>query len=209
LRRSTLDQTTLCEALLGQEGAAIFGRFFVALIAQAAVQRAALPPHERRPAFVYIDEAQDYFDENISHLLNQARKYRIGLIFAHQNLDQLGAGLQSSVLASTSIKFAGGVSAKDARVLGTELRCDPDFLLAQKKRAKYTEFACYVRNYTAKALSVRIPLGYVESLPQLERSELSLLLDENRERYSAPPVLLAPVEFPWTRCLFAMPPGHP
>ena len=34
----------------------------------AAVQRAALPPHERRPSFVYIDEAQDYFDENISNL---------------------------------------------------------------------------------------------------------------------------------------------
>jgi hypothetical protein len=181
--------------LLGQEGSAIFGRFFVALIAQAAVQRAALPPHERKPAFVYIDEAQDYFDENISHLLNQARKYRIGLIFAHQNLDQLGAGLQSSVLASTSIKFAGGVSAKDARVLGTELRCDPDFLLAQKKRAEYAEFACYVRNYTARALSVRIPLGYVESLPQLEATDLSFLLEENRERYSAPPVVLAPVEF--------------
>lgn len=175
--------------LLGQEGSAIFGRFFIALIAQAAVQRAALPPHERRSSFVYIDEAQDYFDENISNLLHQARKYRVGLIFAHQNLDQLGAGLRSSVLASTSIKFAGGVSAKDATVLDSELRCTADFLMSQKKQPDHTEFACHIRNFTAKALSVHIPLGYVESLPTMDVSEQQLLLAENRALYTAPPMI--------------------
>jgi len=174
--------------LLGHEGSAIFGRFFVALIAQAAVQRAAIPAFERVPGFVYIDEAQDYFDESISHLLNQARKYRIGLILAHQNLDQLGAGLRSSVLASTSIKFAGGVSAKDANVLDSEFRCSADFLLSQKKEGKHTEFACHVKNYTSKALSVTVPLGFVESLPTVDTSEQEALLEANRERYSAPPM---------------------
>jgi hypothetical protein len=175
--------------LLGQEGASIFGRFFIALIAQAAVQRAALPPHKRNPAFVYIDEAQDYFDDNISHLLNQARKYRVGLIFAHQNLDQLGAGLRSSVLASTTIKFAGGVSAKDASVLASELRCESDFLLDQKKEKHHTGFACHVRNYTSRALSITIPLGYVDRLPMLTYHEHEAILEENRERYSEPPLL--------------------
>ncbi len=181
--------------LLGQEGSAIFGRFFIALIAQAAVQRAALPPHERRPSFVYIDEAQDYFDENISNLLHQARKYRVGLVFAHQNLDQLGAGLRSSVLASTTIKFAGGVSAKDANVLDSELRCNAEFLMSQKKERDYTEFACHVRNFTGKALSVHIPLGYVESLPTMDASEQRHLLAENRALYSAPPVIPPDVPF--------------
>jgi hypothetical protein len=181
--------------LLGQEGSAIFGRFFIALIAQAAVQRAALRPHERRPSFVYIDEAQDYFDENISNLLHQARKYRVGLIFAHQNLDQLGAGLRSSVLASTSIKFAGGVSAKDAHVLDSELRCTADFLMSQKKERNYTEFACHVRNFTTRALSVHIPLGYVESLPMMDASEQAILLKANRALYSAPPLLPPDVPF--------------
>lgn len=181
--------------LLGQEGSAIFGRFFVALIAQAAVQRAALPPHERRPSFVYIDEAQDYFDDNISNLLHQARKYRIGLVFAHQNLDQLGAVLRSSVLASTSIKFAGGVSAKDANVLDSELRCSADFLMSQKKARGYTEFACHVRNFTARALSVRVPLGYVDSLPAMNASAKDALLAKNRALYTAPPALPSAVPF--------------
>ncbi len=182
--------------LLGQEGAAIFGRFFIALIAQASIQRAAMKPETRRPAFVYIDEAQDYFDDNIAHLLNQARKYRVGLVFAHQNLDQLGAGLRSSVLASTTIKFAGGLSAKDAHVLDAELRSDSEFLLSQRKERGHTEFACFVKNYTGKALSVRIPLGFVESLPQLDRIEYGELLEQNRALYSEPPFVPAHVPFP-------------
>jgi len=182
--------------LLGQEGAAIFGRFFIALIAQAAVQRAALRPHERRPCFVYIDEAQDYFDENISNLLHQARKYRVGLIFAHQNLDQLGAGLRASVFASTTIKFAGGVSSKDATVLDSELRCTSEFLLSQKKERGHTAFACHVRNFTGKALSVRIPLGYMESLPKTDADAHAALLEKNRALYTAPPVVSEDMPFP-------------
>ncbi len=182
--------------LLGQDGSAIFGRFFIALIAQASVQRAAMPPHTRRSAFVYIDEAQDYFDDNISHLLNQARKYRVGLIFAHQNLDQLGAGLRASVLASTTIKFAGGVSAKDASILDSEFRCDADFLLSQRKEKTHTEFACYVKNYTTSALSVSIPLGFVEERPQISSNEYKYLIDRNRDLYSEPPMLPDDMPFP-------------
>ncbi len=42
--------------LLKEQGAQIFGRFFIALIAQAAQKRAILPVNERLPTFVYIDE---------------------------------------------------------------------------------------------------------------------------------------------------------
>jgi len=182
--------------LLGQDGSAIFGRFFIALIAQASIQRAAMLPHTRRSAFVYIDEAQDYFDDNISHLLNQARKYRVGLVFAHQNLDQLSAGLRASVLASTTIKFAGGVSAKDAKILDSEFRTGSDFLLGMKKEKDHTEFACYVKNYTAKALSVSIPLGFVEDRPKITGSQYTELLERNRELYCEPPMIPEQVSFP-------------
>lgn len=182
--------------LLGQDGAAIFGRFFIALIAQASIQRAAMPPHERRSAFVYIDEAQDYFDDNISHLLNQARKYRVGLVFAHQNLDQLSGGLRASVLASTTIKFAGGLSAKDAGILDSEYRTDANFLLGMRKGKEQTEFACYVKNYTAKALAVSIPLGFVENQPRITAFQYEALIERNRELYSEPPLIPEAIAFP-------------
>lgn len=169
---------------LGHEGSGIFGRFIVSLLSQAAIQRAILPAYERTPTFAYIDEAEDYFDDNIDRLVNQARKYKIGLVFSHQNLDQLTPALRASVLTSTSIKFAGGLSSKDANTLSGEFRTDAEFLLAQKKRSNHTEFACWVKNFTAKALSISIPLGYVEAEPMLDEDDYALLLRANRETYS-------------------------
>ncbi len=172
---------------LGHEGSSIFGRFIVSLIAQAAIQRAILPAYERNPTFAYIDEAEDYFDENIDRLVNQARKYKIGLVFSHQNLDQLSTQLRASVLASTSIKFAGGLSSKDANSLDAEFRTDTDFLLSQKKRGNHTEFACYVKNFTVKAVSVSIPLGYVENMETLDQDDYETLLEINRIKYGVVP----------------------
>jgi hypothetical protein len=181
--------------LLGQDGAAIFGRFFIALITQAAVQRSAIPAHKREPCFLYLDEAQEYFDTNIGNLLTQARKYKVGLVFAHQSMDQLGAELRASVLSNTTIKFAGGVSAKDASLLAAELRTEPDFLRAQVRKGATAQFACHVRNFTGKAISVSIPLGFVESLDQLSDDEMSELRERNREAYSAQPDSVPEVEF--------------
>jgi hypothetical protein len=110
--------------LLKEQGTEIFGRFFIALIAQAAQERATLPEGKRMPTFVYIDEAADYFDRNIGIILSQARKYNVGMVLAHQYLGQLEPKLQDAFAANTSVKFAGGVSNKDARALAPMLGCE-------------------------------------------------------------------------------------
>ena len=45
---------------------------------------------------MYVDEAQEYFDDSIETILNQARKYHVGLTLAHQTLDQLSPHLRSA-----------------------------------------------------------------------------------------------------------------
>ncbi len=172
--------------LLGHEGASILGRFFIALIAQAAQRRAIIPQHERNPAFVYIDEAADYFDENIDHLLNQARKYKVGMVLAHQNLDQLSQSLRASIFASTSIKYAGGVSSRDATVFAGEMRSEREFLESMRKRQRETKFACYVRNVTARALGVSVPLGVLEGEPTMSDAEWQVVHAANRAAYCIP-----------------------
>ncbi|HVY83558.1 MAG TPA: DUF87 domain-containing protein [Caulobacterales bacterium] len=172
--------------VLRQEGAEIFGRLLLAKITQAVMERATLPLNERQPCFLYVDEAQEYVDEQMALLLNQGRKYRVGLTLAHQNLDQLPLALRASVMSSTSIKFAGGVSAKDARALADEMQVDPEFLQGLRKRHGRTEFACHVRNRTPCALSVSIPLGAVNALPQLADDEFKRLIQNNRDAYCGP-----------------------
>jgi hypothetical protein len=89
MNRGSIILINTAKDLLKQEGCEILGRFFIALTAQATQERASIPDNNRLSTFVYIDEAHDYFDESIENLLNQARKYKVGLILAHQNLFRL------------------------------------------------------------------------------------------------------------------------
>ena len=141
--------------LLKEAGTEILGRFFIALIAQAAQERATLPANKRMPTFVYIDEAADYFDRNIAIILSQARKYNVGMVLAHQYLGQLDPKLQEAFSANTSIKFAGGVSAKDARSLAPMMATDASFIESQSKGV----FAAYIRGVTKAALPLKFPFG--------------------------------------------------
>jgi hypothetical protein len=166
--------------LLKETGTEIFGRFFIALIAQAAQERATLPEGTRLPTFVYIDEAADYFDRNIGIILSQARKYNVGMVLAHQYLGQLEPKLQEAFAANTSIKFAGGVSAKDARTLGPMLYCEPSLIEAQPKLS----FAAHIRGITKTAVPLKFPYGHMEHMPRMPEGEREALQDVMRSKYA-------------------------
>ena len=153
--------------LLKENGTEIFGRFFIAMIAQAAQERAVLPPEQRLPTFVYVDEAGDYFDRNLAVILSQARKQKVGIIAANQYLGQMDAKLAEAMAANTAIKFAGGVSAKDARAMAGDLRADASFIEGQDKLS----FAAFIRGTTKRAISVSIEAGQMEALPRLSDEE--------------------------------------
>lgn len=166
--------------LLKEQGTEIFGRFFIALIAQAAQERAAFPESERMPTFVYIDEAADYFDRNIGLILSQARKFNVGMVLAHQYLGQLDPKLQEAFAANTSIKFAGGVSARDARTLAPMLYCEPALIESQPKGS----FAAHVRGVTKSALPLKFPFGHMEAMDCMIAAESDALREAMRERYA-------------------------
>jgi hypothetical protein len=169
--------------LLKQEGCEILGRFFIALICQAAQERAAIDVRARTDTFVYIDEAADYFDESMENLLNQARKYRVGLVIAHQNLNQFEADLRSCVMTNTITKMVGGLSHDDASRFAKEMNCDTEFLQSMRKHSGYTEFACMVKNYTERPLRLEVPFGQLEARPTNTKEGVEYLKARNRARY--------------------------
>ncbi len=172
--------------VLKSEASATFGRFAIALILQAALERAADPIAERRAAFVYVDEAADYFDDNIDTLLNQARKYKVGLTVAHQFLDQLTPALRASFMTNPAIRFAGGLSDRDARALASDMRTTSAFLLATSKRQAATEFACFVRNHTSTAVALELTLGRAEREPRMADAAFEKLRSRVRAEVAAP-----------------------
>jgi hypothetical protein len=185
MNRGSLILIHTAKDLLKEEGCSILGRFFIALIAQAAQERAALPLGSRTPTFVYIDEAHDYFDDKMETLLEQARKFNVGLLLAHQHLGQFDQALRETAKTNTVIKLVGGLSAKDATELSKDMGCSPEFLLSMRKHEaeKITQFACFVKNSTHSAIRLSVPLGMMEEQPPIHPQVLKALIQRNRERY--------------------------
>jgi hypothetical protein len=174
------------KALLKTDASALFGRYMIARVITAAFERIALRADQRNPAFLVVDEAAEYFDENLETMLSQARKFNVGVLFAHQHLDQLTPALRAAVAANTSIKLAGGVSDKDARALAPDMRTTSEFIGEMRKLAHSSEFACFVRNYTGSAVRLKIPFGAPEKAPRMSAEEHVRLIARNHQQYATP-----------------------
>lgn len=169
--------------LLKQSGTEVFGRFFIAMIAQAAQERATLSEDKRLPCFCYIDEFGEYAgnaDRFITTAFQQVRKYKVGLIVAHQMLGDLSPKTQEALATNTSIKFAGGVSHSDATKLAREMRTAPEFILDQPKLT----WAAYIRNAMSSAVPLSFPYGFMEAMPRMSEAEERNVKMANRHKYA-------------------------
>lgn len=185
LNRGKIVLVNTAKDFLKAERSSILGRFFIALTFQAAMERAAIPQTERRPAFLYIDEAADYFDDTIDSLLTQARKFNLGIVFAHQYLDQLPRTLRASIMTNTSVKLAGGVSFADAHALAPNMGTTHEFIANMRKRSDATEFATFVKNVTPNAIRLTVPFGTMEAMPRMARASWVKLIERNCATYAA------------------------
>lgn len=169
-------------AKLGREGSKFFGRFFLALIANATTQR----QHQSNPipVYCYVDEADQYAkdDPTIQDLLARARKNNVGLILAHRWLEEMGT--TAKALESTaSIIFAGGLRAGDQAYMSRVMECDPKLLQGPKGT-----FAVYQRG--KPVVSVNVPFGTLENAPRLTRGQYEAVKIEQAKKYgvvNAPP----------------------
>jgi len=183
------------------EQSAFFGRFFIALALQAIEERAGVPERHWHPVLLYIDEAQEYFDDQIAKIITELRKYNCGLVFCHHDLSQLPQTIRSAA-ARCAVQMIGGAIDVDARALASDLRTTPQFILDQKRDPRrpphFTEYACYVRNQTEHAVSIRVPFYTLENQPTMDNLAHQILRQVNRNMVGilpeAPPGSAAPDE---------------
>ncbi|WP_157785801.1 type IV secretory system conjugative DNA transfer family protein [Bradyrhizobium liaoningense] len=176
------------QSLLQEDGVEIVGRFFISMILLAAHKRQLLPKEQRLPCFVYIDECQDFIkrDPKIPAILDQARKLNVGLILAHQRLQQMQPHVLDALYGATAIKFASKISDAAAHALARDMRTTPDFILNQRQY----HFAAYVRGVTNSALSVGIPDTDLNGAPRMTAHEHAEVRKRIRERYAVNPAAL-------------------
>lgn len=94
----------LSKGLIGDINSTLLGMMVVNKIQVAAMRRQREGAGERKDFFLYIDEFQNFVTPSIESILSEARKYRLGLILAHQYIDQLEK--DSKLAGATSLKGA-------------------------------------------------------------------------------------------------------
>jgi len=112
----------LAKGKIGEDSASLLGSLLVTTIGLAAFSRAELPERERRSFYLYIDEFQEFTTRFIADMASELRKYRVGLVLAHQHLHQLHQDIRHAVLGNVGTLISFRVGPEDAVILGREFQ---------------------------------------------------------------------------------------
>jgi len=179
------------KGFLGAKNSGYLGRIAITLLLQAILERDASGKPERE-VFMYVDEAAEYFDKSVESFLTEARKQRAGVTLAHQHFGQMTNELRASVATNTATKYAGGLSAQDARSAAQDMRTSPDFLMEVER----LHFACHIRNITKTPAIVEAKIGVLEKEQQTVEADYQAFRQKNKERLASPPTPEAEEEEP-------------
>ncbi len=105
---------------IGEENAYLLGSLLVSKLHQATLSRQNIAEEERQPFFLYLDEAHHFVTESMNQILSGVRKYKLGLVLAHQQLRQFQTGesdILSSVLANCYTRICFRLDDADAERL--------------------------------------------------------------------------------------------
>jgi hypothetical protein len=79
----------LSKGQLGEDNSSLLGSVLVGKILIAALSRAEVPPDQRRPFHLIVDEYHSFATESFPTLQSEGRKFGIDTMVAHQYRDQL------------------------------------------------------------------------------------------------------------------------
>jgi TraM recognition site of TraD and TraG len=111
----------LSKGKMGEINSNLLGLLMVGQVKLAAFRRAEQAEHDRKDHFMYIDEFQNFVTPDIESILSEARKYRLGLVLAHQYMKQLhsewlwwGTDLRGPILGNVGNMVAYRIGIEDA-----------------------------------------------------------------------------------------------
>jgi hypothetical protein len=103
---------------------ALIGSLVIAELLNAAYSRTDLTVNKRKQFNLYADEFQNFATEDFATLLEEARKFGIGITIAHQNRGQLDIGLKDRIRSVANL-VVFKVNSKDADELAGEFDITP------------------------------------------------------------------------------------
>lgn len=173
----------LSQGQIGRENAYLLGSFIVSKFQQTAMARQRMRAEDRRPFWLYIDEFHHFITPSMAEILSGARKYRMGLTLAHQELTQLKREpeVASAVLSNACTRIVFRVADGEAKSLESGF---VHFTARELQNLEVGEAICRVERSDSD-FNLNVPF-----LEDGEEEELSQRRDQviaaSRQRYATP-----------------------
>ena len=168
------------------DDSAALGGIFIAEVMRAITERNEIDPEDRKPAFLYVDEAATFFRgaETIKEFLTAARQCKIGGIFAFHTLAQAGDDLRSSLMTNTATKLVSRRAIDDAAAFAPHMGFTPqDFREFMRSMGEY-HFACTIAGVVDRAVDITVPFGEIDKEPPMSTEAYRQFTERNRRRVS-------------------------
>jgi len=110
----------LSKGIIGEDASQILGSLLTTAIQTAAMRRAAIAEHERKPFMVFIDECHTFITTSFATMLSEIRKFKVGLLLTNQYLGQLPDDVRNSIFGNVGTLISFRVGIEDAKMLADE-----------------------------------------------------------------------------------------
>lgn len=172
----------LSHGAIGAENSYLLGTLLVSKLHQLALGRQHQREEQRRFFWLYIDEFHQFATPSMASILSGARKYRLGLVLAHQELQQLdGVPDVASALANAHTRICFRLSDQDAKKLESGFA---HFTASDLQNLGTGEAICRVERVELDFnLRTHQPPAIPDDLAQRVREEV---IQSTRERFAMP-----------------------
>lgn len=99
---------------IGEDNSALLGAMMITKMQLSAMSRANLPPEQRVPFYLFVDEFQNFATDSFAVILSEARKYRLNLIMTNQYIAQMPETVANAVFGNVGTLITFRVGAGDA-----------------------------------------------------------------------------------------------
>jgi hypothetical protein len=175
----------LSDGILGESGSQLLGQIIISKLQLAAMSRADTPKALRHPFHLYLDEFQTFTgvaETSYSAILSRARKYKLGLVLAHQQTGQISEKLLKEIFGNVFTLIAFSVSSEDARKLSAEYAYDAGLAV------EFVEHGEFIRLQTGHAIGkigkTVFPLQTILLPTDPHPEKVQYIINRSRKNYS-------------------------
>ena len=171
----------LSKGRIGEDPSRLLGGLIITKLQLAAMSRIDIPEDQRRDFFLYVDEFQNFATEAFANILSEARKYRLGLILAHQYITQMEEVVRDAGFGNVGTIICFRIGAADAEFLEKEF--GPEFNI--ENLVNLPKYHIYLKLMIDGVTSRPFSAITLPPIPIREKNYREAIIKVSRERYTS------------------------